>query len=77
MSNAARKIVADAVSLPEPERAEVVAEILASFDGEPDPDWESAWRAELQRRSKRADEGAPMREWSEVRSRIEARLRKK
>lgn len=75
MSNAARKLLEDALTLPAAERLELVTAILASVDGGPDEDWEHAWTAEADRRieeaRKRGDSGA---EWSEVRSRVLARL---
>jgi len=38
-------------------RAEVVAELLASLDGPTDPDAESAWDAEIQRRIEAIEAG--------------------
>lgn len=67
----------EVLQLPAPERAELVAEVLASLDEEADtPDLSPAWRAEIERRVRRVlageAQGAP---WEEVRARIEARLR--
>jgi putative addiction module component (TIGR02574 family) len=58
------------------ERAEVAAEVLASFDaGEPDPDHESAWQAEIEGRLASIDRGdvklVPM---DEALARIRARV---
>lgn len=75
MSNAARKLLEQALVLPEEERLEIVTAILASVDGAPDEGWDAAWSAEADRRIEaaraRGDSGA---EWSAVRSRVLARL---
>jgi hypothetical protein len=42
------------LALPEGERLDIVAEILARLDGPADPDWEAAWLAELEARSPRS-----------------------
>jgi putative addiction module component (TIGR02574 family) len=71
MSKAAEKLLEDALKLELPERAELVAELLASLDGEPDADVEAAWAAEVERRAARARSGADAgRPWAEVRDRI-------
>ena len=51
MSAAARKLVQDALALPEDERLEVASEIIASLDGPADVNWSEAWVAELDRRT--------------------------
>jgi putative addiction module component (TIGR02574 family) len=75
MSDAARKLLQDALALPEVQRLELAAEIIASVDGPPDEGWEGAWLAELDRRvataRERGEQGA---EWSAVRARILARI---
>ena len=57
------------------DRLKLRAKLLASADDPADPDWESAWMAELDRRLEAAnanpDSGS---EWPEVRARILARL---
>ena len=59
------------LELPEGERLDVVSEVLARLHGEPDPDWEAAWLAELDRREL-ADAAEPTsdEEWATVRARI-------
>ncbi len=52
MSERARKLLKDAMELPLPERAELVADLLASLDGEPEADVEAAWAAEVERRAR-------------------------
>jgi len=75
MSNAARKLLEEALTLPENERLDLATAILASMDGGADEGWEASWSAEADRRieaaSARGDSGA---EWSAVRSRVLARL---
>jgi toxin ParE1/3/4 len=43
-------VLADALRLDDEARAELAAELLASLDGPADPDAESAWDAEIERR---------------------------
>lgn len=57
MGAAARKVLSDAMSLTSDERAALVAELLASLDGEPDADAEQAWAGEITRRAERARAG--------------------
>jgi putative addiction module component (TIGR02574 family) len=52
MTDRARKLLHDALELPISERAELVSNLLASFDGEPEADVEAAWAAEVERRAR-------------------------
>ena len=52
-----RGILADALSLPAEERAGLAVELLASLDGEPDPDAEQAWVQEITARAESARAG--------------------
>jgi putative addiction module component (TIGR02574 family) len=54
MSERARKLLHDAMDLPVSERAELVADLLASLDGEPEADVEAAWTSEIERRAREA-----------------------
>ena len=54
MTERARKLLHDAMELPISERAELVADLLASLDGEPDADVEAAWASEVERRAREA-----------------------
>ena len=75
MTDAAKKLLEAASTLPEDERLELASELIASVDGPPDGDWESAWVAELDRRMEAArDKGEPALEWSEVRARVLSQL---
>jgi putative addiction module component (TIGR02574 family) len=54
MSERARKLLHDAMDLPLSERASLVADLLASLDGEPEADVEAAWALEIERRAREA-----------------------
>jgi putative addiction module component (TIGR02574 family) len=75
MTDAAKKLLEAASALPEDERLELASELIASVDGPPDGDWESAWLAEPDRRAEAArDRGEPASEWSDVRARLLSQL---
>ncbi len=75
MSKVAEKLLSEALTLPTDERAELAAELIASLDGPADPDVESAWAAEIERRAAKVlsgeSKGTP---WEEVRRRIEREI---
>ena len=75
MTNAANKVLTEALALTPDERMDLAAELLASVDGPADPNWEPAWQVELDRRAAAADASstAPA-EWSEVRARVLSKL---
>jgi len=76
--DAAKKLLAEALGIPERERAELTAELLASFDGPADPDVDAAWAAEIDRRAAKLLSGeSPGIPWEEARERIERGLRRK
>jgi putative addiction module component (TIGR02574 family) len=62
----AKRLLSQALKLPLDERAQLAAELIASIDGEGDPDAETAWAAEIELRAARAlageSEGRPWRE---------------
>ena len=73
MTDRARKLLHDAMELPISERAELVANLLASFDGEPEADVEAAWAAEIRARVSEIESGrARTVPWAEARRRIYA-----
>jgi putative addiction module component (TIGR02574 family) len=78
MGEVAKRLLKEALALPDAERAELAAELMASFDGPPDPDVEAAWAAEIERRAAKVlsgeSQGVP---WDSVRDRIERELREK
>ena len=75
MSNASRKLLQDALALPDDERLELASESRANVDVPRDAAWEAAWLTELDRRSDavnpRGESGA---DWTDVRLRIVKRL---
>jgi putative addiction module component (TIGR02574 family) len=76
MTDAARKLLADVLALPEEDRAHIATEVIASLDGPPDADWEATWLAELDRRVEAAKQaGETGTDWSEVRAELLAELR--
>ena len=78
MKDAARKLLDDALALPEEDRAHIATELIASLDGPPDADWEEAWLAELDRRVAAAKRnGETGDDWSEVRAELLAELRER
>jgi putative addiction module component (TIGR02574 family) len=75
MTSSSRKLLQDALVLPEEERLEHASEIIASVDGPGDADWDAAWLAELDRRAEAARAGGETAsEWTDVRARILQRL---
>ena len=65
-------VLADALRLDDDARAALAAELLASLDGPADPDAESAWAAEIERRITAIEAGTIQLEpWEQVRQRIE------
>jgi len=52
MKGPARRLLDDALHLPEDERADLAYEIIASLDGESDADVEKAWAEEIERRAR-------------------------
>jgi hypothetical protein len=75
MRDAARKMLQDALMLPEAERPELASAIIASVDGPRDAHWDAAWLAELDRRRDVAKAcGESGSDWAEARARILKRL---
>ena len=77
MTPRGQDLLRDALALPEAERADIAAELIASLDGPADDptDVESAWAVEIERRARRVLRGDSAGEaWSEVRRRIAAQL---
>jgi hypothetical protein len=68
---AAQDLLRDDLELPDGARLDIVAEVLARPDGPPDPVWEAAWLAELDRRdATELHEPSADEKWSVVRARI-------
>jgi hypothetical protein len=71
MPTRAQEVLAKALQLPLRARARVLAELIASLDGEPDPEADAAWAEEIERRARRAISGkSGGRDWSTVRDRL-------
>lgn len=71
MANSSRRILEEALALPEEERLELASQIIASVDGPADPDWDAAWLKELDARAAAIRSGADQGEdWATVRARI-------
>ncbi len=69
------KLRADALSLPESERAELAHNLVASLDGRADSDAETAWDAEILRRLAEIDTGtADLIDREEFRRLMRARI---
>jgi putative addiction module component (TIGR02574 family) len=72
MTHAVAAVLASALRLDEHARAELAAELLASLDGPADPDADTLWAAEIERRVASIEAGtATLEPWPEVRRRIE------
>lgn len=69
------KLRAEALNLPESDRAELAQQLLASLDGTPDPRVEEVWDAEILRRLAEIDVGAAkLVDREEFRRRMRARI---
>lgn len=68
-------VLADALRLDDEARAALAAELLGSLDGPADPDAESAWDAEIERRIAAIEAGTiQLESWEQVRHRIEREI---
>jgi putative addiction module component (TIGR02574 family) len=68
-------IFRDASELSERERATLAGLLIESLEGDPDPDVEAAWLAEIERRVADVDSGRVKTiPWEEVRRRLLDRL---
>ena len=69
------KILKAALTLPVEERAHLAQRLLSSLEGPAEPEAESAWIAEIEKRAQELADGSvtPV-DWSEVRDRIRRRL---
>lgn len=76
MTEKSQKLLLQALELSLDDRAELAAELIASIDGEPDPDAEAAWAAEIERRARRALSGASKgQDWRDACAEIEQQQR--
>ena len=75
MTKTAQALLADALRLDADARAALAAELLASLDGPADPEAETAWNAEIERRVAAIEAGTVRLEsWDQVKRRIEKEI---
>jgi putative addiction module component (TIGR02574 family) len=75
MSRAFTELWREAAELTEEERASLAGLLIESLEGEPDPDVEAAWAAEIEQRVAELEAGTAKRiPWEEVRQRLIDRL---
>ena len=68
MTNTAKKVFADALSLPEDERRELAEVLLDSLSADDRAELENAWREEILRRVQEVHSGqAKLESWDDVR----------
>jgi putative addiction module component (TIGR02574 family) len=81
VTTSANRVLKDALGLPERERAEIAARLIASLDAasaENAGEVREAWAAEIERRCAELDAGtARTTDWDEARRRIETAIRRK
>jgi Putative addiction module component len=69
-------LLREALALPDPERADLAAELLASLDADGNENPEttaSLWRTELARRAEQVVSGeVPTEDWADIRQRLAA-----
>jgi putative addiction module component (TIGR02574 family) len=72
MAKPLNAVLAEALRLDDESRAELASELLASLEGPADPDAESAWDLEIERRIADIEAGTVALEpWEAVKRRIE------
>jgi len=80
MVNSTEALLREALALPDPERADLAAELLASLDEPVDDDpttLSAKWREELDRRGKRAlSREAVGEDWDSLRGRLSDELKR-
>src|SRR5437867_10224126 len=72
-----KQLLAEALRLPDEQRAALAGELIQSLDSQANEDAEAAWSAEIRRRLERLDSGlAKTVPWAEARCRILAASRR-
>ncbi len=75
MKAQSRRLLSDALQLPEKERAELASLIIASLDGPPDPDAGHRWAEEIARRIQEFERDPSRAEdWQVVKARLKQKL---
>jgi putative addiction module component (TIGR02574 family) len=70
------ELLEHALQLPADDRLALATELLESVEGPEDPEWAAAWATEIDRRVRELDEGKVKTiPWSEVKAKLEQRLR--
>ena len=78
MTTRTQQIVDAAVRLPPRQRLRIVEELLASLEPHAQEEIDSAWAAEIERRSRDVKEGSvQLLPWTRVKSRARRRIRAK
>jgi len=78
MTEAADRLVEQALAMSPNERAAIAARLIASLDSQVDEGVELAWQGEIQRRMAETDRGeVDLIPWEEVRVRLKASSRAK
>lgn len=71
MTRESHDVVDAALRLPPKQRAEVIARLLASLDGEVDNDVEAAWAVEIEHRARRVLNGeGEFEDWETIRDEL-------
>ena len=75
MMEQAKRLLEQVLKLPVSERASLVVDVLASMDGEPEPDVQAAWVEEAEQRLKRylAGQDQPGN-WVELKAKLRTEL---
>ena len=74
MGDAARKLLDEALALPEDDREILAIELLESL-GPRDAGWEDAWTSEIEHRLEEVRSGkVELRSWDDVHAELRARL---
>jgi len=78
MKQSAKKILNAALGLPEPDRAKVAEELLATLEGKPQKDVDTAWAEEIEQRTREIEHGSvkPV-SWSKLKKSAMQRARAK
>ena len=75
MSTRTKELLEDALQLTIDERASLASDLIASIDGESDPDAARAWAVEIERRARRAIAGESRgTDWDTVQARVASKL---
>ena len=70
MSKQTKKLLDEALGLPESDRAYIVASLIDSLDTGTDADVDKAWKREFDRRLQQLNSGTATIPWTEARKKI-------